>query len=341
MAESIWISLVSNLVRRIFRHYVAAWAGTITAIGLLFLGSLVPTTAGANPLYCVLVPHFKDEYWLSVGFGLEQEAARQGVDLLFFEAGGYEARTAQIEQLDACVSKGGDAILIGAVTSDHPDLINAIARVAPKVPVFGLVNELHAETLSGHIGVDWQDMGYAIGQHLSHLHPTGSPPKTAVFLTGPAEAGWTGPLEAGLRKGLANSSVDILEVFGADTGIKPQLVLAESALERYPDVDYLIGSAPAIEAAIGLLETRPETEQPQLLATYVSHTVMRSLMNGNVLAAAFDDPILQAQMAIRLVASVRLNSDETPAPGVVLLTRDDENLGSFQISPADYFPAVR
>lgn len=337
MAESIWISLVSNLVRRISRHYVAACAGTIAAIGMFLAGSF----AAANPLYCVLVPHFKDEYWLSVGFGLEQEAERQGVDLLFFEAGGYEARAAQVGQLDACVAQGADAILIGAVTSDHPDLMTAIARVAETVPVFGLVNEVHAEALSGRIGVDWQDMGHAIGEHLRQLHPEGSPAKSAVFLTGPAEAGWTGPLEAGLRDGLVGSSVSILEVFEADTGIRPQLALAELALERHPDVDYLIGSAPAIEAAIGLLAIRPEADKPTLLATYVSHTIIRGLMNGSVLAASFDDPILQAQMAIRQVAAMRLDPDRRLAPKVVLLTRDDENLGAVRISPADFFPAVQ
>ncbi len=320
---------------------MAVCVGTITAIGIYFLGSLAPASAGANPLYCVLVPHFKDDYWLSVGFGLEQEAKQQGVDLLFFEAGGYGARTTQIGQLDACATKGADAILIGAVTSDHPDLTKAIARVAKSVPVFGLVNELHTEALSGRIGVDWQDMGYAVGEHLSQRHSAGSPPKTAVFLTGPAEAGWTGPLEAGLREGLANSSVSIVEVLQADTGIKQQLVLAERALERHPDADYVIGSAPAIEAAIGILATRPDAGKPKLLATYVSHTIIRGLMNGSVLAASFDNPILQAQMAIRQVASVRLKSDQRLTPEIVLLTRDDENLSAIQISPADYFPAVQ
>lgn len=341
MAERIWISRVSNLVRRIFRHYVAACAGTITAIGVFFTGAVAPAPANATPLYCVLVPHFKDEYWLSVGFGLEQEAARRSVDLLFFEAGGYQARAAQIGQLDACAARGADAILIGAVTSDHPDLIAAISRVAQEVPVFGLVNELHADALSGRVGVDWQDMGFAIGAYLSRVHPRGSPPKTAVFLTGPAEAGWTGPLEAGLRDGLADSSVDIVEVFGADTGIRPQLALAELALDRHPETDYVIGSAPAIEAAIGLFATRPDADKPTLLATYVSHTIIRGLMNGSVLAASFDDPIQQAQMAIRQVASQRPGPDRHLAPEIVLLTRDDDDLGSVQISPANYFPAVQ
>jgi protein TorT len=341
MALRIWISLVSKLVRRIVRQYGAACVGTIIAIGIYHSFLQSHATAGARPLFCVLVPHFKDEYWLSVGFGLEQEAELQNVGLMFFEAGGYGARVAQIDQLDACLAQGVDAILIGAVTSDHPDLTDAIARVAQEIPIFGLINELHAEALSGRIGVDWQGMGQAVGRHLSLLHPAGSPPKTAVFLTGPSEAGWTGPLEIGLRRELAGSAVTILEVLRADTGLRQQLALTEIALERYPDADYLIGSAPAVEAAVGLLATRPDAIKPQLLATYVSHTIKRGLMNGSVLAASFDDPMLQARMAIRQAALAASTPVKPAGPEIVLLTSRHDNLGNIRMSPADYFPTIQ
>ncbi len=345
MAPRIWISLVSKLVRRITRHYVAVCVRTIVgaclAIGIGLSIGQPAEAAKTRSLFCVLVPHFKDEYWLSVGFGLEQEAARQGVELLFFEAGGYRARAAQIAQLDICVARGVDAILIGAVTSDHPDLMDAVSQAAQDIPVFGLINELHATGLHGSIGVDWQDMGFVLGDHLRVLHPAGSAPRTAVFLNGPEEAGWTGPLEIGLRDGLAGSAVTVLEVFRADTGLRQQLALTETALERHPDVNYLIGNAPAIEAAIGLLANRPDAERPLLLATYVNHTIKRSLMNGNVLAASFDDPILQARMSIRQAVSATTPGQRPIGPEVVLLTNSDDNLGQVGISPAEYFPSLQ
>lgn len=293
-------------------------------------------------LFCVLVPHFKDEYWLSVSYGLEQEAARNNVDLLFYEAGGYNARAKQIEQLDQCVVRGVDAILIGAVSSNHPDLLQALKRVAHAVPVFGLVNELHSDVLSGQIGVDWREMGLALGHHLSMLHPKGTPPKTAVFISGPRGAGWTAPLEAGLREGLANSAVTIREAFSADTGLRQQLELVETALERHSSVEYLIGTAPAVEAAIGLLAVNVRQQPPKLLSTYISHTVLRSLMNGNVLAASFDDPTLQGVMAIQQAVSTSKPAGSATwiGPEVVLLTKASQGLQKVGISPADYFPAI-
>ena len=40
-------------------------------------------------LLCVLVPHFKDEYWLSVAYGIEQQSAERRLSVRVFEAGGY------------------------------------------------------------------------------------------------------------------------------------------------------------------------------------------------------------------------------------------------------------
>lgn len=184
-------------------------------------------------------------------------------------------------------------------------------------------------------------MGYLLGDHLRLLHPAGTSPKTAVFLTGPLEAGWTAPLEKGIRDGLAGSAFTLLEVFGADTSLRQQLALVERALDRHPDADYLIGSAPAVEAAIGLRANGPDTNAPELLATYVSHTVKRGLMNGSVSAASFDDPLLQGRTAIRLAAFATAMPAGPRELEVVMLTAATDNLEDVELSPADYFPALQ
>lgn len=343
MAERIWISRVSNLVCRIVKHYRAGVVCSIMA-ALLFAMLGGPVAAGPSArLFCVLVPHFKDEYWLSVGFGLEQEAARQNVALVMYEAGGYRALSQQIQQIENCAKQKVDAILIGAVSSDNPDLIVELARVARNIPVFGLVNELHSDALRATTGVDWQGIGFAIGSHLTALHPAGSPPKTAVLISGPPTAGWTRPLEDGLRQALAGSAVEIAEVFGADTGLRQQLALVESALARHPKADYLIGSAPAIEAAIGAFATNARPSKPLFISTYISHTILRGLMNGNVLAAVFDDPMLQGIMAIRQAVEFQTAPPTAKAigPEILLLRQGDESLHSLRLSPADYFPTLQ
>lgn len=291
---------------------------------------------------CVLVPHFKDEYWLSVGYGLETEAAARNTGLIFFKAGGYNARQSQIAQLSQCLARNADAILIGTVSSGHPDLLAAIVATAAQRPVFGLVNALSSPDLSGRIGVDWRDMGRGVGAYLAARHPPGSAPVSAVLISGPAEAGWTGPLEAGLREALATSSVEIRAALGADTGLREQLRLVEDALRTWPEADYLIGSAPAIEAAMGHFAQHDTGPRPQLVATYVNHTIKRGLRSGQILAAPFDNPVEQGRMALRQALGV-LRGDgvaRADGPGIRLMETGADDLRLLEMSPATYFPTI-
>ncbi|MCL7465177.1 TMAO reductase system periplasmic protein TorT [Phaeovulum sp. NW3] len=312
----------------------------VAGIATLWAGA----AAGAETRLCVLVPHFKDEYWLSVGYGLEEEARRHGVDLMFFEAGGYRALQTQIAQLEGCLDRGADAVLIGAVSSDHPALLAAVSQAAVQRPVFGLVNALDAPDLAGRVGVDWADMGRAVGRYLAERHPLGTAPRQAVLISGPAEAGWTGPLETGLRDELAQSAVRIVGVLGADTGLREQLRLVEDALDRWPGADFLIGSAPAIEAAMGHLAqpVQHATPRPGLVATYSSHTIKRGLIGGQVLAAPFDDPMEQGRLAVRqaigLIAVA--HPDQALGPEIRLLQPGSDGLPQMNLSPPEYFPMI-
>ncbi|MFB2533441.1 TMAO reductase system periplasmic protein TorT [Paracoccus sp. p4-l81] len=320
--------------------YAARIARAIAlSLGVALTGA---TSLAAAPV-CVLVPHFKDEYWLSVGFGLESRARDLGMDLTLHEAGGYRARDRQIAQIDDCVSGGAAAILIGAVSSDHPDLIAALDRAAARVPVVALVNELHFSGLSGAIGVDWRVMGQVLGRALAGGAPAGQPVRRAVLISGPPESGWVAPLESGLRAGLAGSAVQIVAVHAADTGLRQQFAAVARVFAEGPPPDILIGSAPAIEAAMGYLAAHPDQPRPLLAASYVSHSVRRGLAGGQVAAAPFDDPVAQGQMAADLLARVLAGAPRPTGwtgPQVVLLGAGAA-ADRVPLSPAGYFPAIR
>lgn len=290
-------------------------------------------------LLCVLVPHFKDEYWLSVAQGIETRAAADHLAVRFFEAGGYRALTTQIRQLGACEALAPDAILLGAVSSDDPALLAAVAAAAARHPVIGLVNELHSDALAARVGVDWFDMGLKLGQHLHRLFPAGGTPRNAILLSGPAVSGWVAPLETGLRQGLEGSAVSIVSVYGTDTGSAEQLRLLETALATGPAPDLVIGAAPAIEAAMALLPGM--ADPPGLAATYVSHSVARGLVGGRIIAAPYDDPMRQGEMAVDASADAiaGVTRRELIGPQITVLTAGAAP-EAFRLSPVDYFPAL-
>lgn len=325
-----------------FYDQVRSCSTRLMQIGVFAVGSFAAMPAQAATL-CVLVPHFKDEYWLGVGYGLEQEAQRRGVELLIHEAGGYRARSAQIEQIDDCVARKVDAILLGTVSSNHPDMLKAVHRAAATTPILTLVNELQSPELAGAIGVSWRDMGAAVGQYLSQTFPAGGRVREAVLISGPTEAGWTAPLETGLRNELAQSGVQIVATYGGDTGLTEQFDLVERALRDHPKIDVIIGSAPAIEAAMGIFSAQEsERPSPVLVATYVTHTIKRGLMSGKVAFAPFDDPQQQGNLAILEALSFLTTGQKIGliGPAIRGVAARDQIASELALSPPEYFPQI-
>lgn len=328
------LSCLSKLPERIRQSY-----HRILLAAILAAGALLGAAARADePLLCVLVPHFKDEYWLSIAYGLEQRSAELGLAIHFFEAGGYNALENQIAQIEACDALDPAAVLIGAVSSDAPDLLAAVETAAAKRPVIGLVNDLRSDALAARVGVDWTDMGLALGQYLAKRFPADSPATEAVLLSGPSESGWVAPLERGLQLGLAESSVAIVGTYRADTGTAEQLRLLERARREHDRIDLVIGTAPAIEAAMALYSA---DDRPALAATYVSHSVARGLAGNQVLAAPFDDPVGQGRLAVDAAHSALQGTGEerTLRTSITILQKGLAG-AVIALSPADYFPRL-
>ena len=336
-------SCLSNRTRAMAQVYVRLRAGAIAALGLAVVAASAALAQTPQPRICVIVPHFKDEYWLSVGYGLQAAANAAGAEVLIHESGGYHGLERQIALLDMCRRLPTDAVLIGAVSADDPRLLDAVAATNRAQPVLALVNALNAPDLAGWIGVDWHGMGVEVGQFLAARHPAGSAPRTAVLVTGPDQSGWGPILDGGLALGLAASSVKIVATYRADTGLREQLREVETALAAHPDADYLIGSAPAIEGAMALLRRLPEgAHRPALVATYISHSVLRGMKNGQVQMVPFDDPIAQGRLGLELALRA-MQGDRSPGlsgPQILPVTVDAGNVDEVALSPAGFFPML-
>lgn len=325
------------------KPYSASRRAAITVVMTLVMlvGGLATTTAsepfraGESKVICVVVPHFKDEYWLSVGFGLAEQAKVMGASLLIYEAGGYHALDRQIELLETCRIQAVDVILLGAVSADDTAMLRAVEAVSREIPVVSLVNELRAQHLSAAVGVSWHEMGLAIGEYLALTYPKGGQRVSAALITGPAHSGWSPLLERGLISALSGSAVVIDHTGRSDTGLREQLSQVEAAIRNLPELDLVIGSAPAIEGAMGLA-ANSDGPFPRLVATYISHSVRRGLQSGAVSAVAFDDPVQQGRMGIRMALAARPGAFSLglAGPHIQVVQAHSENIRQINLSPA-------
>lgn len=301
----------------------------------------IPLERAARPWrFCVLYPHLKDAYWLSVNYGMVEEAQRLGVAFDVFEAGGYPNLTRQIDQLKGCASDEFDAVILGTVS--YVGLTAEVERIARLKPVIAAVNDIDDSGITAKASVPWTEMGAAAGRFLAERHPKGSAPVRVAWFPGPQGAGWVTFVEAGFRAALAESSAQIVMTRFGDTGTEEQVLLVEEVLEAMPDVDYLVGSGPMAEAAVPILRARGLDGKIKVVSTYLSHAVYRGVVRGRILAAPTDSPVLQGRLSIEMAVRAledRLTTHHAGPPvwTVTLATAGDAVIEG-SLAPASFVP---
>lgn len=315
----------------------------------LLLGALFvswSSVAIASPAFkiCALYPHLKDSYWLSVNYGMVQEAQAQNVTLKVLEAGGYPNQSKQAAQLQRCRDWQADAILLGTVA---PDIyLGKLSQLSADIPVFATINQLDSaehgdDVLLGEVGVDWYQMGYFSGEFLAKRHPKGSGHVNVAVLPGPVASGGTKPVMQGIEAAIKGSDVTITGVHWADNDKELQRNLVQRVTENL-DIHYLIGSAVAIEAAISELRLGGKSAQIGLVSTYLSHGVYRGLLRNKVLFAPSDQMVLQGRLSVRqAVQSLKQAPfDRHIAPDIVKLTPNHlpRSVIEASLSPSEYRP---
>lgn len=292
---------------------------------------------------CVVYPHLKDAYWLSVNYGMVEEALRLGVSFDLHEAGGYPNLARQIEQVDACATSGADALILGTVS--YEGLTPSVLAAAERMPVIAAVNDIADDGITAKAAVAWREMGAAAGRVIAERHPRDSPPVRLAWFPGPEGAGWVGFVERGFREALAESSAEVVATRFGDTGIEQQVLLVEDVLETVADIDYLVGSGPMAEAAVSVLRARGLTDRIGVVSTYVSHGVYRGIKRGRILAAPTDFAIDQGRLAVELaVRAIEGRLDVRHAgPAIVILTGEniDRIGGEGSLAPASFVPVFR
>ncbi len=208
---------------------------------------------------CVSFPHMKDAYWLGVDYGVADEAKRLGVKMKLVEAGGYTELANQISQIEDCVARGADAVVIGAISDDG---LNNVIKTGGQESSGDRRDQRHQ--LAGRFG----QVAGVVRHHgrppastwPRSIRPARDPVKVGWF-PGPAGAGWVEAAHQGFMEAVKGSAVEVLEPKYGDTGKEAQSKLVEDVLQANPDIAYVAGTAVTAEAATGILRARGLTKQ--------------------------------------------------------------------------------
>jgi len=273
----------------------------------------------------VFIPHLKDDYWMGVNYGLIDEARRLGVSLSIFEAGGYDQLDVQRRQIEKVLDENPDGLIIGAISlAGLNDLVKKAAEKG--IPVLDLINGISSPDIAARAAVSFWDMGYQAGSYLRRLQEIRGQPIKVAWFPGPAGAGWVEAGDAGLRKAIADSAIEILDTQYGDTGSAAQAKLVEAVLSRYADdLDFIAGTAVTAEAAVKILRRRGLADRIKILSYYYSPAVHRGIRRGDITAAPSDLTVLQARIAVDVMVRIIEKKEyfKHVAPRVTVVDRDN------------------
>lgn len=173
-------------------------------------------------------------------------------------------------------------------------------------------------------------------------HPKGSPPVKVAWFPGPKGAGWVEFVERGFHAAMAASSAAVAVTKYGDTGRTNQVLLIEQALQEFPDLDYIVGSAPTAEAAVSLLRTRGLEGRVLIVSDYMTHAVYRGIYRQKMLAAPTDFPVLQGRLAVefavRAIEGSLVHRQAGPVIFPVVEGQITEDQLSETLAPASFIP---
>ena len=290
---------------------------------------------------CVSFPHMKDAYWMAVDYGVIDEAKRQGIALQLVEAGGYTNLNTQISQIEDCVSRGADAVIIGSISLDG--LNNLVSEVRKKdIPVIDVINGISSPELSAKSLVSFGEMGAKAGEYLAKLHPAGGDAVKVAWFPGPPGAGWVEAGNQGFQEAVQGSAIEIVDTKYGDTGKEVQLKLVEDTLEAYPDINYIVGTAVTAEAATGLLRSRGLEEDIKVVSYYFTPGVDQGIRRGQILAAPTDSAVIQGRVSVDQAVRILEGKDYLKHVGPALYVIDESNIETFDrgssLAPDDFRP---
>jgi protein TorT len=151
--------------------------------------------------------------------------------------------------------------------------------------------------VTSKIFVDHPMKGFQTGEYL--VKKMGEAGGNVVAFPGPQGSGWAENYLKGFTKALKDSKVKILDTKFGDAGVPEQLRLVEDALQTYPDMNAIWGTAPTAEGAINAIKDAGR-EDVIIVASYENQAMLKAMMSGAILGFDTEYPVMQGKIAVDL-----------------------------------------
>jgi len=256
----------------------------------------------------VLFPFQGIPFWVNEAFGIFDQGAKAGVDLLWRSADGYEHVDRQVAQIAEMKALGVDAVLLGA-TSASGTRAAVEDLIASGTPVVNHVTSTASPRVSSRVLVDYADIGRRQAAFLKRARPSGG---EILMLNGPAGAEWSTNEVNGFKRELGgNAGWRIV----AERNSNPDRVAAQRFVDdlkvRFPET---VGCFTVTDSlAMGAMDSLGAIAGSQALITTAgfSPETVEPIRSGRIALNVDESPVLIGRAAMNAVVRL-LNGERVP-----------------------------
>ena len=312
----------------------------LAGIGLMALAAAAPASA-ADKTIGFAMPDLASSFWVSVTYGVEDEAKAAGVTIAKVNAGGDANASQQIAQIQDLIQKKVDAIIVGATNGDAVEAVVEQA-VAAGIPVIGVSSPPNSDKLASVVSADHYDMGKLQAECLAKAMGG----KGAVaMMAGPSGQAWSDLRANGFRETLAKVAPDITII--AESRLADNrnaaLTTAEDWIQRFPEMTGVYSATDDMAAGIiTALKAADKLGSVKVSASNLSPTAQQLLKDGELACTSIQQIVAQGRAAVKeAIAAADGGTVEksvvTPALLVTAENLDTVDLSSV-VAPGDYRP---
>lgn len=313
------------------------------ALAALLLATTAPFPApasAAEPTIGVAVPNLGSSFWISVLYGVEQEAKADGAKVIKLNAGGDSNSSQQISQIQDLIQRKVDAIVVGATNGDAVKAIVERA-VAAGIPVVGISSPPNTSKLASLVSADHYDMGKLQAECLAKA--IGGKGEVAM-MAGPAGQAWSDLRAQGFKETLAKvaPNVKIVAESRLADNRNAALTTAEDWVQRFPDLSGVYSATDDMAAGVVSALKASGKTGVKVSASNLSPTAQQMLKDGELACTSIQQVVAQGRAALKQAVAAAEKGKVEPKVVTTAVLVTPENVGSIDlgpiVAPADYRP---
>jgi ABC-type sugar transport system substrate-binding protein len=301
-----------------------------------------PTPSTNSPITIGFsAPDLSASFWVSMTYGVNDEAKKLGVKVIDVNAGGDANANQQITQLQDLLQRKVNALIVGATDGDavRPIVEQAIAQ---GVPVVGLSSLPNTPKLTSAVFTDNAGMGKIQAECLGKvLNNTGS---IAMF-AGPVGQSWAENRAKGFKDTLAAEfpNVKVLTTTNTADNRNSALSTMQDIMQRYPKINGVYTVTDDLGAGVvDALRAAKLDQKVKVASANFSPTSQALVADGGFVCIAVQEIVTQGREAVRQAVKAARGEAVTAQVVTPVVKVTKENLNTLDLSavraPEGYKP---